>query len=69
MSKKRMGRPPKNKAERKDVDLRIPVTMDQKELIGEAARREGMDMAEWARPILFQAAQRTLAEHGPASAQ
>ena len=58
MSTKRMGRPPKNKAERKDVDLRIPVTADQKELILEAARAEGLDMAGWARPILLQAARK-----------
>jgi len=51
-----MGRPPKNKAERKNVDLRIPVTADQKELVAEAARREGADMAAWARPILLRAA-------------
>ena len=62
MATKRMGRPPKKKAERKDVDLRIPVTTDQKELIGRAARAEGKDMAEWARPILFQAAQGTLSK-------
>ncbi len=61
MATKRMGRPPKKKAERKDVDLRIPVTADQKVMIGEAARAEGKDMAEWARPILYQAAQVALA--------
>jgi hypothetical protein len=61
MASKRMGRPPKSKAERKSVDLRIPVTPEQKELVGSAARAEGMDMAEWARPILFHAARKALA--------
>ena len=57
MKTKRMGRPPKNKAERKDVDLRIPVTAEQKELVSEAVRLLGGDMATWARPILLQAAE------------
>lgn len=57
MKTKRIGRPPKAKGTRKDVDLRIPVTADQKELVAEAAKREGMDMAAWARPILLAAAQ------------
>lgn len=52
------GRPPKEKGERKDVDLRIPVTSDQKELVSEAAKREDMDMAAWARQILIDAAKR-----------
>jgi len=51
-----MGRPPKKKAERKSVDLRIPVTEDQKEQIVKAARLAGMDMAEWERPVLLAAA-------------
>jgi hypothetical protein len=55
-----MARPPKDRRERKDVDLRIPVTVDQKELVAEAARREGIDMAAWARPILLEAARRCL---------
>ncbi len=60
MSKKRMGRPPKNKAERKDVDLRIPVTPDQKELIVKACSFAGEDMASWCRPILIEAARKAL---------
>jgi hypothetical protein len=57
MAKKRPGRPPKKQAERKDVDLRIPVTADQKALIMRAARSEGTDMAAWVRPILLLAAE------------
>lgn len=61
-SKKPRGRPPKSKEERKDVDLRIPVTADQKELVAEAARKAGEDLAAWARPILIDAAQRILSQ-------
>ena len=57
-----MGRPPKKKAERKDVDLRIPVTGDQKELIAKAAKMTGEDMAGWARPILLRAASAIIVE-------
>jgi hypothetical protein len=57
MKTKRMGRPPKSKAERKDTDLRIPVTAEQKEAILRASKRAGQDMAAWARPILLQAAE------------
>jgi hypothetical protein len=53
---KGMARPRKDKSERKDYDLRIPLTGDQKELIAEVARLEGIDMAAWARPILIAAA-------------
>lgn len=51
------GRPRKSKRERKDSDLRIPMTQDQKAMVVEAARLAGEDMASWARPILLQAAQ------------
>ena len=39
------------------MDLRIPVTSDQKGTIAEAARILGVDMAAWARPILLREAQ------------
>ena len=51
-----MARPPKDKKDRKDVDLRIPVTADQKQLIVEAASLDQLDMAEWARALLLRAA-------------
>jgi len=51
------GRPPKADADRKAKDLRIPVTEDQKEIVAEAMRLSGNDMATWARPILLAAAQ------------
>jgi len=59
-----MGRPPKTKAERKDVDLRIPVTKEQKELIAHAVKVAGADMAAWARPILLEAAEKALSRAG-----
>jgi uncharacterized protein (DUF1778 family) len=55
-----MGRPPKAKCERKDTDLRIPVTGEQKELIVRAVGLEGLDMAAWARAILLREAQRCI---------
>jgi hypothetical protein len=51
------GRPPKENRDRKSVDLRIPVTEEQKAIIAEAVRAAGLDMAGWARPILLAAAE------------
>jgi hypothetical protein len=51
-----MARPRKDERERKSVDLRIPLSESQKELLVEAARAAGVDTATWARPILIQAA-------------
>jgi hypothetical protein len=58
MKTKRRGRPPKDKAARKDVDLRIPVTAEQKQLVMKAVELDQIDMASWARPILLEAAKR-----------
>jgi hypothetical protein len=57
-----MARPLKDRAERKSVDLRIPVTELQKALILRASRRAGVDMAAWARPILLREAEVLMAE-------
>jgi len=51
-----MARPSKKPEDRKDVDLRIPVTSDQKKTITQAAELAGMDMAGWARLLLLKAA-------------
>jgi hypothetical protein len=59
-----MGRPPKDDALKMTIPLRIMLTADQKNLIGEAARLEGVDMTAWARPILLQAARQRV---GPAA--
>jgi hypothetical protein len=58
--KNQRGRPAKPKSLRKDVDLRIPVTLAQKARIIEAALSAGGDMAAWARPILLLAAEEQL---------
>jgi hypothetical protein len=55
-----MARPKKDKSDRKSSDLRIPLTEGQKELIVQAARLAGIDMAAWARPIILQAAKEFL---------
>lgn len=52
-----MARPPKDEKERKSVDLRIPLTSNQKDMVAEATRILGVDMAAWARPILLREAQ------------
>jgi uncharacterized protein (DUF1778 family) len=43
-----------------DVDLRIPVTGEQKKLIQQAAELAESDMAAWARPVLLEAAKRQI---------
>ena len=60
--KTKRGRPRKEAGARKDVDLRIPVTVDQKERIMEAVSLDASDMASWARPILLKAAEDRLAK-------
>jgi hypothetical protein len=55
-----MARPEKDEADKKSVDLRIPVTAEQKEQIMQAVGLDGLDMAAWARPILLREAQKRL---------
>lgn len=52
-----MARPKKNPSDRKNVDIRIPMTEDQKKAVADAAAAGGSDVATWARPILLFAAQ------------
>lgn len=56
-----MARPPKDARLRKDRDLRIPLTIEQKRLIVEAAVLAESDMATWLRPIILQAASEKVA--------
>lgn len=51
-----MARPPKDPADRKTVDVRIPLTEEQKKLVLDAAEADGADVAAWIRPILLSAA-------------
>jgi hypothetical protein len=55
-----MARPPKDPSERKDVDLRIPMTEAQKRIVSEAASADQSDVAAWVRPIVLMAAERRL---------
>lgn len=60
-----MGRPKKDPDLLQNIPLRVMLTADQRALIEEAAKAEGMDMTAWARPILVAAARAKLAEAGP----
>jgi len=57
-----MARPPKKPEMRMDRDLRIPVTVQQRDEVNGAAELAGQDMAAWARAILLQAAKRESAK-------
>jgi hypothetical protein len=56
-----MARPRKDPSERKDVDLRIPMTEEQKRIVSEAASADQADVAAWVRPIVLRAAENRLA--------
>jgi uncharacterized protein (DUF1778 family) len=45
-----------------NVALRVMVTAEQRQLIEDAAKAEGLDTAAWVRPILLEAAKRTADE-------
>jgi uncharacterized protein (DUF1778 family) len=55
-----MVRPTKKPSQRKDDDLRIPMTAGQKHLIKAAAELMNLEMAAWARPLLIRAAESVL---------
>jgi uncharacterized protein (DUF1778 family) len=57
------GRPPKDPSERKNVDLRIPVTEAQKQLISRAMAHSEREFASWARDLLLGAARTILDRH------
>jgi hypothetical protein len=57
-----MARPPKDPADRKSMDVRIPMTEEQKRLVLAAAANADADVATWARPILLAAAQQRTAK-------
>jgi hypothetical protein len=44
------------------VDVRIPLTAEQKKIITEAAAAEGADVATWVRPIVLMAATKRLSK-------
>jgi len=51
-----MARPKKDPRLRMNIDLRVPVTEDQKRVIMEALADEPSGFAAWAREVLLQAA-------------
>lgn len=54
-TKSKMGRPPKPPGERKDAELRIRLTPDER---AELDRAAGEDTSTWARDVLLRAAKR-----------
>ena len=44
----------KAKDQRKDYDIRIRVTADQKRILTEAAKKAGLDLSPWLRSIAVQ---------------
>ncbi len=57
-----MARPRKHGELSLDHDLRIPVTVEQKEVIRQAVADEPEGMAAWARAVLLRAARSRLAK-------
>jgi hypothetical protein len=55
-----MARPTKKPQDRKSVDIRIPVTEEQKQIVADAAAADGSEVATWVRPILLAAAESRL---------
>jgi uncharacterized protein (DUF1778 family) len=65
-----VARPKKDKRMLMCAHLRIPLTVDQKRLIEEAAGIEQSDLTAWVRPILLRAAEEKICQweaiHGKA---
>ncbi len=64
-----MARPPKEPKLRMNVDLRIPVTEDQKRIISAALADEPGGLAAWARSVLLDAAHERLQPSSPSRAR
>lgn len=63
-----MARPKKDAKLLMNIPLRIMLTADQRKLIEQAARTEGVDMTAWARPVLLKAAKQTVASEAELAA-
>ena len=57
-----MARPPKQPHLRMSIDLRIPVTAEQKQKIMDAVADEPAGFAAWARQVLLRAAEKRQAK-------
>jgi len=53
-----MGRPPKAPEDRRDEDIKIPLTPAEKQAIWEAAEADEVKPITWSREILLRAAKR-----------
>ena len=60
-----MVRPHKDPASRKSVDLRIPVTEAQKQIVSEAMAKLDVEFAGWARTLILTTAEGVLSEREP----
>jgi len=49
------GRPKKDREARRDTDVRIRVTDDERERFRKAAEAKGLDFSAWARMVLLEA--------------
>ena len=56
-----MARPTKNAADRKTADLRIPMTVADKQTVTDAMAIDGREMAGWARELILEEATALLA--------
>lgn len=57
-AKKKMGRPPVPKAERKGETLTLRLTAAERRAAEAAAKREGVPVSEWARRVIVAATDR-----------
>jgi hypothetical protein len=57
-----MARPPKDPDQRKSVDLRIPVTATQKQIVADAMAIDSREFASWARDLILENALAILAK-------
>ena len=62
VEKRSPGRPKKPANRRRETDIRIPVTADEKQMVQQAAQQAGEsgEMAGWARTVLLAAAKKVL---------
>jgi hypothetical protein len=56
-----MGRPPKAPEDRRDEDIKIPLTAAEKQAIWDAAEERDIKPITWCRETLLRAAKRTKA--------
>ena len=60
----RTGRPPKAPEDRRDADVKIPLTEAEKAMIWEAANIDDVKPVTWTRKIVLEAAKRRIGKTG-----